>query len=40
MANQRLVRTIPAHVSDVWAAAFSPDGQLIATGGGDRKVKF
>ncbi|QJD80043.1 WD40 repeat domain-containing protein [Spirosoma rhododendri] len=37
--SKRLIYTFPAHVSDTWAVAFSPDGQLIASGGGDHKVK-
>ena len=34
--TSRLVTTLRSRVSIVWSVAFSPDGLLIATGGGER----
>ena len=38
MGQKREIFTFSAHTSDVWSVAFSPDNQLVVTGGGDRKV--
>ena len=29
------IHTISEHEDDVWAVAFSPDGKMLASGGGD-----
>ena len=39
-AVKPLIRTIAAHSAAVNCVAFSPDGKVIASGGGDGLVKF
>jgi WD40 repeat protein len=40
VTDGRLLKTLKGHTQEVMSVAWSPDGNLIATGGYDRSIRF